>query len=454
MIKTLKAAWGNEDLRKRMLFTLLIVVAFRIGNVIPVPFVNTAALSAYFNSMSNTALGLLNVMSGGAFATATIFALSVQPYINASIIIQLLCVAIPSLEHLAKEEGEAGRKKIENITRWTAVGIGILQALAYYMMMKNYGLLATDAVGVWWKALIIIAVFAAGSVVIMLMGKAIDDHGIGNGISIILFAGIISRLPADIISTVTNVKTGNLKWWVAVLTYIGVLAIIALIVIMNDAEHRVPIMYAKRVVGRKQYNAHNTYLPLKLSMSGVMPIIFAQSIASLPATIAAFIGKTDAAWARTDTGWFVVGYTLMLFFFAYFYSSIQFNTIEIANNLKANGGVIPGYRPGKPTSELLQSILNRVTFLGALYLAVVVVVPMTLMNIFPSTKLTGLSLGGTSIIIAVGVAVQIIKDLEVKLMTRNYSGLFTETSAEASKKHDKEVKAKNKRNPFAVKKAG
>ena len=444
MIKTIKSAWKNEELRKRILFTIFILIIFRFGNVIPVPFINKAALAQYFQTMNNTAFGMLNVMSGGAFSMATIFALSVQPYINASIIIQLLCVAIPSLERIAKEEGEMGRKKIENITRWTAVGIGFLQALGYYFMISRYGLLAESAVGVWWKAAIIIVTFAAGSVAIMFMGKLIDDKGIGNGISLILFIGIISRLPNDIITTIHNVKSGSLKWWAAVAVYIGVLVITAIVVFMNDAERRIPVQYAKRVVGRKIYNGQNTYLPMKVSMSGVMPIIFAQTITMLPATIAAFIGKTDSYWAKTDTWFYIVCYAVMLFFFAFFYATIQFNCVEVANNLKNNGGTIPGHRPGKPTIELLRKVLLRVTFIGAAYLAIIVLIPMIAMKFTSAIALTGLSLGGTSVIIAVGVALQTIQDLETKLITRQYSGLFAETPKDSDNK-------KQSTKPFSLK---
>lgn len=441
MIKTIRSAWANDELRKKMLFTLLILVVFRLGSAIPVPFINTGALKIYFAAMNNTAFGLLNVMSGGAFSNATIFALSVQPYINASIIIQLLCIAIPALEHIAKEEGEAGRKKIENITRWTAVGIGLLQAFAYYMMINHAGLLAESATGVWWKAVLIILTFALGSIAIMFMGKLIDDKGIGNGISLILFAGIIARLPNDLITTVSNIQHGYLKWWAAFLVYLGMLGIIVLVAVMDDAERRIPVQYAKRVVGNKTYSGQNTYLPIKLAMSGVMPIIFAQTMVALPATVAAFLGKTGSFWARTDTWAYIVAYTALLVFFAFFYSSIQFNCIEVSNRLKNNGGMIPGYRPGKPTSEFLQSVLNRITMLGAVYLAIIVVIPLIVMKLTNAIALTGLSLGGTSVIIAVGVALQTIKDLETKLMTRNYTGLFRETE----RKHEKKKSIKSQR---------
>lgn len=422
----IKSAWKNDELRRAMLFTLLILLVFRLGNCIPVPFINTAALQTYFALMGGTALGLLNVMSGGAFSSATIFALSVQPYINASIIIQLLCIAIPALERISKEEGEAGKKKIENITRYTAIGIGLLQAYGYYVLLSRNGLLSDSAVGVWWKAVIIVLTFAAGSVAIMFMGKAIDKRGIGNGISIILFAGIISRLPNSIIATVGNTMSGALAWWIAVLTYIGVLILVTLVVFVNYAERRIPVQYARRVVGRKSYAGHNTFLPMRVNMSGVMPIIFAQSIGTLPATIAMLTGHTGSWWAQTNSVWYAILYAILIIAFAYFYSSIMFNPVEIANNLKNNGGMIPGFRPGRPTVELLTGILNRITLLGALYLGIIAVIPMLITHFVPSISLTGLSFGGTSVIIAVGVALDTIRDLETKLQVRNYSGFFTE----------------------------
>lgn len=424
MFDTLRSAWRNEELRKKMLFSLLMLFLFRVGSSIPVPFINTGALRLYFAAMEGTALGLINVMSGGAFAVAAFFALGVQPYINASIIIQLLTIAIPALERIAKEEGEAGKKKIENITKYTAVGIGLLQAFGYYMLLSRNGLLATNAVGVWWKAAIIILAFAVGSVIIMFMGKAIDKKGVGNGISLILFAGIMARLPNDIYQTVGNVRNGAMAWWAAVLVYLGALAIIILIVYVYDAERRIPIQYAKRTVGRKMYSGQSTYLPMRVNMSGVMPIIFAQTISTLPATIAAFVGKSDSWWAQTGTIWYAIIYAALIFFFAFFYASIQFDPVEIANNLKNNGGVIPGYRPGRPTGQLLKTILNKITLFGAFYLTLVTVVPIVLSIYIPAISMTGLSLGSTSVIIAVGVALETINDMDIKLKVRNYSGLL------------------------------
>ena len=424
MLQTLKNAWRVEEIRKKILFTLVILLVFRIGNAIPVPYVNTAALQSYFTSLQNTVLGLLNVMSGGAFSQATIFALSIQPYINASIIIQLLCIAIPALERMSKDEGEEGKKKIASITRYSTVAIGLLQGFAYYMLIKNNGLLIAEARDSVWAAIVIVLTFTSGSALIMWLGEQITEYGIGNGISMILFAGIISRFPTSIVSTISNVIGGNLKWWVAVLMYIGALAIIVLIVFVNDAERRIPVQYAKRVVGRKMYGGQSTHLPMKVNMSGVMPIIFAQSIASLPATIAAFTGHSNSGWAQTNTVWYAILYFALIIFFAYFYSTIQFNPIEVANNLKKNGGYIPGFRPGKPTSEFIQKVLNKITLFGALYLGILATVPI-LISVFSKTaSLTGLSLGGTSIIIVVGVALETIRAIEAQLLMRNYKGFL------------------------------
>ena len=428
MLQTLRNAWKVEDIRKKILFTLLILLLYRIGNGIPVPYVNVAALGQYFTYMQNTVLGMLDVMSGGAFSTATIFALSIQPYINASIIMQLLCIAIPALERMSKEEGEEGKKKIAAITRYATVGIGLIQGFAYYMLMKNNGLLAPEAAGNVWAAIVIVLTFTSGSALIMWLGEQITEHGIGNGISMILFASIVSRFPTSLISSVRNCMAGSLKWWVVVLMYLGALAIIVLIVFVNDAERRIPVQYAKRVVGRKMYGGQSTHLPMKVNMSGVMPIIFAQSIASLPATIAAFTGKTDGWFMRnfdTNSIPYAIMFFLLIIFFAYFYSTIQFNPIEVANNLKKNGGYIPGFRPGKPTSEFIQRVLNKITLFGAIYLGIIAVVPILISHFSESAALTGLSLGGTSIIIVVGVAIETVRTLESELLMRNYKGFLS-----------------------------
>ena len=427
MLQTLRNAWKIEELRKKILFTLVIILLYRLGNAIPVPDVNIALLNAYFAQQQSTILGLLDVMSGGAFSNATIFALSIQPYINASIIIQLLCIAIPSLERLSKEGGEEGRKKIASITRYATVAIGLLQGFAYYMLIKNNNMLNADAQGIW-SAIVIILTFTSGSALIMWLGEQITEFGIGNGISMILFASIISRLPTSLITTVRNITAGNLQWWLALLMLIGAIAMIVLIVYVNDAERRIPVQYAKRVVGRKMYGGQSTHLPMKVNMSGVMPIIFAQSIASVPATIVAFTGKTDGwvnTWFSNNSIPYAIIYFLLIIFFAYFYSTIQFNPVEVANNLKKNGGYIPGFRPGKPTSEFIQKVLNKITLFGAIYLGIIAIVPILISHFSNAAALTGLSLGGTSIIIVVGVALETVHALEAQMLMRNYKGFLS-----------------------------
>ena len=428
MLKTLRNAWGIVELRKKIIFTLFIILIYRLGNAVPVPYVNTTLLESYFNTVNNTILGLWNTMSGGSFSMATIFALSIQPYINASIIIQLLTIAIPALERLAKEGGEEGRKKIASITRYTTVGIGLVMGIAYYTLMNNQGLLNSDATGVW-PAIVIIMTFMAGSALIMWMGEQITEFGIGNGISIILFASIIARFPSSIGTMITNVSNGSLAWWALALVIIGALAIIVLIVIVNDAERRIPVQYSKRVVGRKLYGGQSTHLPMKVNMSGVMPIIFAQSIASIPGTICAFVPGWQDSWLmenvfNTDTVPYAIIYFLLIIAFSYFYATIQFDPVEIANNLKKNGGFIPGFRAGKPTSEYIRKVLNKITLLGALYLGVVAVVPILIGCFSDAPALAGISLGGTSIIIVVGVAIETVRAVEGQLLMRNYKGFL------------------------------
>lgn len=369
-------------------------------------------------------------MSGGAFSEATIFALSIQPYINASIIIQLLTIAIPALERMSRDEGEEGKKKIASITRYSTVAIGLLQGFAYYMLMKNNSLIVSDYASSIWAAIVIILTFTTGSAIIMWMGEQITEFGIGNGISIILFASIVSRLPNAVVTTINNVSTGDLQWWAALLMFLGAVAIVILIVYVSDAERRIPIQYSKRVVGRKIYGGQSTSLPMKVNMSGVLPIIFAQSIAALPATVCAFVSKWQNSWIMKNvfdtTTWpYVIIYFLLIIFFAYFYSTIQFNPIEVSNNLRKNGGYIPGYRPGKPTSEFLQKVLNKITLFGAIYLGIVAVVPIIITMFSDVAQKTGLSIGGTSIIIVVGVALETVRALEAQMLMRNYKGFLS-----------------------------
>ena len=431
MLQTLRNAWKIVEIRKKILFTLLIILLYRIGNAIPVPYVNIAALQTYFTYLQNTVLGMLDVMSGGAFSQATIFALSIQPYINASIIMQLLCIAIPALERMQKEEGEEGRKKIAAITRYATVGIGLLQGFAYYMMLRNnsatYHIL-NDAGMTFWGGLVIVMTFTAGSALVMWLGEQITEHGIGNGISMILFAGIVSRFPAGIRNLVLQAANGTINWVAVVLMLLGALAMVVLIIIINDSERRIPVQYSKRVVGQKMYGGQSTHLPMKVNMSGVMPIIFAQSIASLPATICMLVGGNQDSWFMRifDSGTisYAIIYLLLIIFFAYFYATIQFNPVEVANNLKKNGGFIPGYRPGKPTSAFIQRVLNKVTLFGAVYLGIIACVPIVISACSEAARNTGISLGGTSIIIVVGVALETVQALEAQMMMRNYKGFL------------------------------
>ena len=442
MIQTLRNAWKVQELRNKILFTLFALLIFRLGSAIPVPFINTALLETQMDIQSSI-FGLLNVMSGDAFAQATVFALSIQPYINSSIIIQLLTIAIPALERLAKDGGEEGKKKINAITRYATVAIALIQAFGYYTMLKYYGVLATKGV---WPAIVIIAAFTAGSAFVMWLGEQITEFGIGNGISIILFAGIISRGPA----MVTNMITGVRNWSNKVtgenimtlhpafipLIIIGMLLLVFFVVFINNAERRIPVQYAKRVVGRRMYGGQATHLPIKVNMAGVMPVIFAQAIASIPATIGMFVpaAQTEGTgWYKflevfDNTGWlYSIIYFLLIVMFSYFYNTIQFNPIEVANNLKKNGGFVPGFRPGKPTSDFLAKVISRITLFGALFLAVVALLPAItggIMKACGSTAGAGLAIGGTSVIIVVGVALETVKALEAQLMMRHYKGFL------------------------------
>lgn len=424
MLQTMRNAWKTEDIRRKILFTLFVILIYRLGNAVPVPYVNIDALGNYFDTMQNTIFGMLNVMSGGAFANATIFALSIQPYINASIIIQLLGIAFPKLGNLSKEGGEEGKKKIAAITRYTTVGIGLLQGFAYYMMIKRYGFLTTDGQSLW-AAIVIILTFTSGSALIMWLGEQITEFGIGNGISIILFASIVSRFPTDVYNMISSAAKGTTPVWVTALMLLGALAMIVLIVIINDSERRLPVQYAKRVVGRKMYGGQSTHLPMKVNMSGVLPIIFAQTIATIPATIAGFTGHSDSAWASTTSIPYAIAYFLLIIFFAYFYSTIQFDPIEVSNNLKKNGGYIPGFRPGKPTSDFIRRVLNKITLFGAIYLSIIAVVPILIAHFSQQAALSGVSLGGTSIIIVVGVALETVRALEAQMLMRNYKGFLS-----------------------------
>ncbi len=426
MIQTIRKAWGIPELRKKIIFTALILLIFRIGNAIPVPYVNVVALETYLDQLSTTVLGLYNVMSGGAFAQATIFALGVQPYINSSIIIQLLTIAIPALERLARDGGEEGKKKIQSITRYTTIGIAVLQGWGYYMLMKNYGILNQQSI---WVALVIIVSFVAGSSFVMWMGEQITEFGVGNGISMILFAGILSRVPSMISTMYSSIVSGTMAWWMALLVVVGIVALIVLVTFVNNAERRIPVQYAKRQVGRKMYGGQSSTLPMKVNMSGVLPVIFAQSIAMIPSTIAAFMKAPEKGtfWYSflqaidTKSVLYMIFYFLMIIGFSYFYSTIQFNPVEISNNLKKNGGFIPGFRPGKPTADFIKKVLNKITLFGAIYLGIVAILPLLIGKIVGNPAL---SIGGTSVIIVVGVALETVQALESQMLMRQYKGFL------------------------------
>ncbi len=419
MFGTLKNAWGIPELRKKLLFTLLVLLLYRIGNVIPVPYINTKQLASFFDGyLSNTILGLYNAMSGSAFSQASVLALSIQPYINASIIIQLLTIAIPVLERWAKEEGEEGKKKITMLTRYATVALGLLMGWGYYIMISGNGIVTEKG---FLPAMVIILTFTAGSAVVMWLGEQINEFGIGNGISMILFANIISSLPATLNTLLA------IDWWKSLIVVVVMALLVLFIIFINDAERRIPIQYAKRVVGRKVYGGQSTNMPIKVAMSGVMPVIFAQSICSMPATICAFIKGATDSWVYKNlfapTSWvYVVVYGLMIFFFSWFYASIQYDPVEISNNLKKNGGFIPGFRPGKPTADFIKKVIAKIIIFGAVYLAVVALLPIIAGNVM--TEFTALGIGGTSVIIVVGVALETVKALEAQMLMRHYKGFL------------------------------
>ena len=430
MLTTLRNAWRVTELRKKILFTLLILLIYRLGNVVPVPFVDVDSMSTMFkDQLSGTIFGLFNMMSGNAFSMATIFALGIQPYINASIIVQLLTIAIPSLERLSKEGGEEGKKKINLISRYTTIGLGLLMGFAYYVMLKSYnadytsqGLPLMTETG-FLPAVIIILSFTAGSALVMWLGEQVSANGIGNGISMILFANIIAGIPGGIIVPMKNMLWG--QWYWVLTLVVAILAVIVFIIFVTQAERRIPVQYAKRVVGRKVYGGQSSHLPIKVNMSGVMPIIFAQSIASLPATICTFAGWTDS-WLylnafESTTAIYTVFYLILIVGFSYFYATIQYNPVEVANNLKKNGGFIPGFRPGRPTSDFIRKVIGKITLFGAIFLGIVAVLPMVLGAIANDSQF---SFGGTSIIIVVSVALETVSAIEAQLMMRNYSGFL------------------------------
>ena len=430
MFNVLKNAWKIEDIREKLLYTLLIVVIFRIGSAIPVPFLDTSALSALMDANSGNLIGYLNMLTGGVLSQATIFSLSISPYITASIVIQLLAVAIPALEKMSKE-GPEGRKKLNKITRYTTVGLGLIQAYAYYVTLKSYNAIEKFD-NKWENALVVVTIlfmFTAGAMLTMWLGERIDEKGIGNGISMLLFAGIVSGGPRLVTTLWAYLTSGQTKYYFFVPALIIIfLLLIAFIVLMNDAERRIPVQYAKRVVGRKQYGGQSSHIPIKVAMAGVLPIIFASSLLAIPATVKAFVTvKEGSFWDGffnlfESTSWFYsVLYFILIVTFSYFYIAIQYNPVEMANNLQKNNGAIPGIRPGRPTSDFISRVITKITFIGALFLGVIALLP----NILGAASGIGnVGIGGTTIIIVVSVALETARNLESQMMMRHYKGFL------------------------------
>ncbi len=437
MLQTLANAFKTPEIRKKLLFTAFIILIFRIGAAISVPFTDASMGIISDTTSASNFMNYLNMMTGDAFEYGTLFAMSITPYINASIIIQLLTVAIPALERLTKE-GDAGRKKIQVITRIVAIVLALLQSSAYYVYLRSYGYITVDANGAMFtgfsavlQALVIILTLTAGSTLLMWLGEEINQKGIGNGISILLFAGIVSRFPKDVMIFHEQFKRGGLYYAYVPLAYILMAGMIVFIVWLDNSQRQIPVVYAKRVVGRKMYGGQSTHLPIKVNISGVMAIIFASSILSLPPTIEMFIKEPSKGWKTffnlfDSQSWFYgILYFLLIMFFGYFYSTIQYNPIEMANTLRRNNGSIPGIRPGKPTSDYIQKELSRITFIGSIFISVVAILPIVFTQI---TRATGsqmnIALGGTSVIIVVGVALETVRQLESQLMVRNYKGFL------------------------------
>ena len=431
MLETLRNAWKVKEIRNKILFTIFIILIFRVGSVIPVPYINVSALQAANSSgATNEFFSYLSILTGGGLEYGAIFAMSVTPYINSSIIVQLLCVAIPYLERLQKE-GEEGQKKLAQITRYVTVILALIQGIAYFIYLKNGGgdvssyLSVTGTGWTIFAGFVIVLAFTAGSALVMWLGEQIDAKGIGNGISMLLFAGILSRGPQAF--RLLWAYFFEMKQYVAVIGIVlAFLLIITFIVWMTGAERRIPVQYAKRVVGNKMYGGQNTHIPIKVNMSGVMPIIFASSILMLPTMILGFMKNTDTSIYKflslfsVQGIFYAVVYFVLIIGFAYFYATIQFNPVEMANNLRKNGGAIPGIRPGKPTSDFISKILSRITLMGAIFLSVIAILPIIIGNVGS----INISLGGTSVLIMVGVALDTVRNLESQMMMRHYKGFL------------------------------
>lgn len=433
MFTTFRNAWKVPELRKKILYTLLIIFIFRLGCHIPVPFLDASVMASTISD-SGSFLSYMDILSGGALSKGTLFALSIQPYINSSIIVQLLTYALPPLENLQKE-GEEGRKKLNTITMFVSLAIALVMSYAYYLTQRNSGAVrfTTGASGVF-AAIVIIAAFTAGAGVVVWLGNCINDKGLGNGISMILFAGIVSRGPSSVLSMFTLAKSDAKYYLIVPVVLIVFVLMIAFIVFMNESERRIPIQYAKRVVGRKQYGGQNTHIPIKIAMSGVMPIIFAMAIMSLPATIEMFVpvqAEPTTFWQKFyagfvhffsyRSGWYAVIYFILIIAFNYFYVAMQYNPVEIANNLRQSNGGIPGIRPGKPTSDYIQKVLSKITLVGAFFLGVIAIFPILTNLAMPDLNI---AMGGTSILIVVSVVLETSRTLESQMMMRHHKGFL------------------------------
>ena len=442
IIQVFRNAVKVPELRMKLLYTMIIIVLYRLGANIPVPFIDTAIWQQLFSSQGDTIFGYLNILSGDAFSKATLFALSITPYITASIVMQLLTIAVPALEKLQKS-GDDGRKKITQITRYVTVVLGIITGYGYYMTCRGYGVVTNRS---FFAGLVIVVCYSAGSALIMWLGEKINENGIGNGISLILFANIISRLPvwlSGIVKDIIDIITGNgtaadvlLQLFKTVVIIAIALVIVAFVVFMSYSERRIPVQYSKRMVGRKMYGGQNTYLPIKVNMSGVMPIIFASSMVSIPATIIRFASGGTAApagfWGvvynifKTSSPVYIIIEFALIIAFSYFYIAISFNPIEVSNNLKKNGGFIPGIRPGLPTTQYITKILNKIVLIGGLFLGIVAVAPL-IANAFAtifSLGLGAIAFGGSSLLIVVGVAIETTREIEAQMTMRHYKGFL------------------------------
>lgn len=423
MLSTLRNAWRIPEIRKKIIFTLLMLLVFRLGSSIPVPYMNKQVITDIFEASKGGILQFLDLMGGGTFSSFSIFATNIYPYITASIVIQLLTIAIPRLEELAKE-GEEGKKKITRYTRYGAIGMALMQAIGYTYGLFSSALMTTSKL----QEVIVILSMVAGTAFLMWLGDMITEKGIGNGISLLIFIGIISKLPKDLINTFNLVRIGQLKILPVLIFGLVFLGIIAFVIALQEGERKVPVQYAKRVVGRKMYGGQSTHIPVKVSMAGVMPVIFASSLLAFPQTIALFTKGGASAWITkwlTPQGsigiWiYSILNVVLIMFFTYFYTAIQFNTVEYAKNLQQNGGFVPGIRPGRPTSEHLNKVVTRITFVGGLSLAILASLPVILSKVFSMP----VNFGGTAIIIVVGVALETVKQIESQMLMRHYKGFL------------------------------